>query len=131
MRKATPCAKCGSLRTFGAPIIIGSSEGTREPYIEVHEHPNALLFKGPHKGTVRAWICGNCGYTELYTTSAQALYNIYHRAQTKLEREEAERMQRPSALLLRPAAAHEDAEPKQLLRPSNEIPEEKDQTNGD
>lgn len=73
MRKADPCAKCGSLRTFGAPIIIGSSEGTREPYIEVHEHPDALLFKGPHKGTVRAWICGNCGYTELYTTSVQAL----------------------------------------------------------
>jgi hypothetical protein len=28
-------------------------------------------------GDVRAWICGQCGYTELYTSNLEELHNIY------------------------------------------------------
>jgi len=28
-------------------------------------------------GDVRAWICSQCGYTELYTTNLEELHNIY------------------------------------------------------
>ena len=124
MRKATPCAKCGSFAILIAPLSGGSGEGAGEAYIQVLEYPNALLFKGAHKGKVRAWVCGECGYTELYTDNAPLLYSILHKAKMQRERAKAEQMNQPSALLLRPAASGDDTEPKELLRPADESPPE-------
>ncbi len=127
MRKATPCAKCGSDTIINAPLMGGSGEGTGEVYIQVLEHPDALMFKGPRRGALQARVCGKCGYTELYTANAPLLYSILHKAKMQRERAEAKRMQQPSATLLRPAAASPDnTEPEQLLRPANETPDEKE-----
>ncbi len=46
---------------------------------QVYEDPGALLFKGTHRGTLSARICGRCGYTELYVSNPQELLAAYRR----------------------------------------------------
>jgi hypothetical protein len=38
----------------------------REYLKRYYENPKALIFKGTHTGTLTAYICGQCGYTEMY-----------------------------------------------------------------
>jgi len=39
-----------------------------------------MIFKGQRVTSIlMAWICGACGYTELYATDHQQLYDIYQR----------------------------------------------------
>lgn len=37
----------------------------------------AIWVQGQSVGEIRAWICGECGYTELYATNLAALWKSY------------------------------------------------------
>ena len=39
----------------------------------VEENPDAWLFKGEVRTSLKAWVCGACGYTELYAKNPAAL----------------------------------------------------------
>ncbi len=73
------CSVCQSsqimpnLRIFVQETIAVS----REPQIEVVRNPGALVFRGAERGFLRAWICGGCGYTELYATDHERLWTAY------------------------------------------------------
>jgi hypothetical protein len=36
-----------------------------------------LIFKGAVSSKLRAWICGACGFTELYVTNPQKLLEAF------------------------------------------------------
>jgi predicted nucleic-acid-binding Zn-ribbon protein len=74
------CTKCGSTRIIpDADITDLSSAGPIA--VCVNANPEAILFKGTHTGYLKAWICGDCGYTELYVDKANELYEAYSKSQ--------------------------------------------------
>jgi hypothetical protein len=75
------CPKCGSPDVIPDVRILDRNESWKnELQVEVYSNPNALLFKGAHGGTLRASICGRCGYAELYVTNPQELLEAYQRS---------------------------------------------------
>ena len=77
MTASTTCPKCESQRIIPNAEVRAIAEGGGKIYIPVSEHPDALIFKGTHLGYLRAWICGNCGFTELYMENSEELYAAY------------------------------------------------------
>jgi ribosomal protein S27AE len=48
--------------------------------IIVREDPNAMIFKGSHTGRIRAWICGECGYMDMFVGNPDELYAAYEKS---------------------------------------------------
>ena len=76
------CPKCGSLEIM-ANIMV-RDVGNSGPYplrveIEEPEPPKHSFIWTPRSATgdIRAWICSQCGYTELYTNNLEELYKLY------------------------------------------------------
>lgn len=44
--------------------------------LAVERDPDALMRRGEKRFPIRAWVCGACGYTELYTLNAEAAFQI-------------------------------------------------------
>src|SRR2546422_3514686 len=70
MKGEKACLKCGSKRVIESARIIdrGDSGCQYDFSVVVYKKPSAILFKEGCYGAMRASICGNCGYTELYAT---------------------------------------------------------------
>jgi hypothetical protein len=47
-----------------------------------YESPDALFFKGAHKGSLYAKVCGACGYAELYVENHRELYETQKRKES-------------------------------------------------
>jgi hypothetical protein len=62
--------------------IIDHSYGTTyDLETTLDERPEALIFKGWQVSSIlTAWICGGCGYTELYASNHEELFALYKRA---------------------------------------------------
>jgi predicted nucleic-acid-binding Zn-ribbon protein len=76
------CPKCGSTEIM-ADVTV-RDVGDSGPYplrVEVEEPEPAqhgLLWTPKNAaGDIRAWICSQCGYTELYTHNLEELHTIY------------------------------------------------------
>jgi predicted nucleic-acid-binding Zn-ribbon protein len=76
------CPKCGSadvipnvsvLDNAGAP---GYSNNVRAVVVQ---HPDAWMFTGEVRTCLKAWVCGSCGYTELYANNPAALLAAYRK----------------------------------------------------
>lgn len=80
--RTTVCSRCGSNRIIPEVMIEdrGMSDVPWELAVRVDEKPHAVLFKGRHSESLRAWICGGCGYTELYVSNTEELYIAYSKA---------------------------------------------------
>jgi predicted nucleic-acid-binding Zn-ribbon protein len=79
MRKTNQCPKCESRKILvGARVIDKASKGGPALDLElaVNKDPEALLFKGEQRFSIRAWACADCGYTELYTDNAHVAYDV-------------------------------------------------------
>ena len=48
-----------------------------------------MLFRGGVRSRLRAWVCGNCGYTELFVDDASLLWETYQRSQRDASEEGA------------------------------------------
>ncbi len=77
MIERASCPKCESNRIIPNAHINSPGQYGGNLYIPVSEHPEAHLFKATHIGKLRAWICGNCGFTELYVENHAELYDAY------------------------------------------------------
>jgi len=79
MKGEKACLKCGSKRVIESARIIdrGDSGCQYDFSVVVYKKPSAILFKEGCYGAMRASICGNCGYTELYATNPEELYEAY------------------------------------------------------
>lgn len=79
MKKTKQCPKCESQKILmDARVVDKASKGGPALDLElaVKKDPDALLFKGEERFTIRSWACADCGYTELYTDNADAAYDI-------------------------------------------------------
>lgn len=77
------CPKCGSRDIIPNVAVIdrGHGDGYHDLHVEIVERPQALIFSGAHAASeLRAWICGACGFSELYAARPRELLEIYRRS---------------------------------------------------
>jgi len=78
MKEDSVCPKCGSNEVIPQVRIIDSSTtGQTDLKVEIQADPNARIFKEPHQDELAAWICGDCGYTELYVMNPKYLLSAH------------------------------------------------------
>ena len=81
MKKTGRCPKCESQKLLVDGRVLdkrGLNEMDYDLELSVEKDSSATFFKGEQRFTIRAWVCGGCGYTELYTDDASSAYRIYH-----------------------------------------------------
>jgi ribosomal protein L37E len=72
------CAKCGSAKMIPRVRVLDRGQGSPgEATLEVQRDPMALFFKEGVVSKMSAWVCGDCGYTELYASEPDALWQAY------------------------------------------------------
>jgi predicted nucleic-acid-binding Zn-ribbon protein len=83
MKSTSVCHKCKSRRIMPELPIYCSTIAVPGLKIKVFEQPEAILFKHDHIGQIAAWVCGDCGYTEFYTSNAGDLYSVWEKNQAE------------------------------------------------
>lgn len=79
MKTSGTCPKCASAHVIenGRVIDKGSRSGPAMALeLAVERNPGALLGRGEERFEISAWVCADCGYTELYTANADEAYRI-------------------------------------------------------
>ena len=74
------CSKCQSEKMISNVHVRDYADlmSVTPLSVEIYEKPEAMIFKGTSYETpLKAWICGECGYTELYVENPQQLYSTY------------------------------------------------------
>jgi DNA-directed RNA polymerase subunit RPC12/RpoP len=78
-KKAIVCAKCGSRHVMPNVRIIDRADNNMPMRLtaSVDRKPTARVFKNPLECPMRAVVCGDCGYAELYVEKPELLYEVY------------------------------------------------------
>jgi hypothetical protein len=79
------CPRCGSSDVIPNVYVLDRGHYDRPAgnlKVVVDENPNAWLFKGEVQSSLKAWVCGSCGFTELYAKDYAALLAA-HQKQTE------------------------------------------------
>ena len=85
MRRVDKCAKCGSSSVIQRAMVVDFGQGgERDLKVRVDADPTAMVFKKSARSVVHAWICGECGYIELYADSPTELYQAFTAAKSTL-----------------------------------------------
>ena len=72
------CVKCSSRKIVAGIRVVDRDQGSKNDLTaEIYKNPDALFFKGATTVLLRALICGDCGYTELYAIDPESLYSDY------------------------------------------------------
>lgn len=81
MQDSEMCPKCKSTQVIKRARIAdrGHGNATTDLCVELYENPDAMIFKGTRRVPLRAWVCGSCGYTELYVDNPEDLWDFYDR----------------------------------------------------
>jgi len=71
------CPKCGSCRVVkNARIIDRNGEYPDQSLsVRIETKPGALLFKGAKEFELKAHVCAECGYAELYAAEPGTLWD--------------------------------------------------------
>jgi Zn finger protein HypA/HybF involved in hydrogenase expression len=82
--KVVLCRACGSTKIIPNVEVLDQGESS-DGYLQVvlYGDPQALFFKDRVYGQLRAWICGNCGCTELRVVNPEQLYLKYLEAKER------------------------------------------------
>jgi predicted nucleic-acid-binding Zn-ribbon protein len=86
MTDITACSKCKSEKIVPTARVMDRGHYSGDAgnlTLVIYEKPDALIFKGSHKGALSARVCGECGYTELFLDNPRELYEIYQNAKNK------------------------------------------------
>jgi hypothetical protein len=69
------CVKCGSRAMVEGVRVIDRTENyvPVDLTVRVDRNPGALLFKGAVSSTLKARVCGDCGFIELFAGQPAAL----------------------------------------------------------
>jgi predicted nucleic-acid-binding Zn-ribbon protein len=75
MKHNLKCPKCGSSDIIADARALGSDSfnALQDLSVATYRHPGALIFKGQQTSTLSAWVCGGCGFVELYADNPAAL----------------------------------------------------------
>jgi len=68
---------------MGDVRVVDRGEGKLDLSVEVYENPDAIVFKGTTRQSLRAWVCGDCGYTELFVEDPGLLLEAHRAARRK------------------------------------------------
>jgi ribosomal protein S27AE len=82
--KSNTCPKCGSSAIMPDVAVLDYDASSSRPLsvsVPLPKPPGAFIFKGSENGQLRAWICGGCGYTGLYTPQFAALWDAHQKKQ--------------------------------------------------
>lgn len=81
--KSGKCPKCSSTDIMAELPLLDRHYGTGVQHLAAlasEKYPDMGLILPP-TFPVRAWICGSCGFTELYTSNLSDLSTHYKKAQ--------------------------------------------------
>jgi hypothetical protein len=67
-----------------AMVVDIDRGGEQNLRVRVDAEPTAMMFKKCVRAPVHAWICGQCGYIELYADNPGELYQAFTTAQSTL-----------------------------------------------
>ncbi len=77
------CAKCGSKRIIEDGVLFDTTRNSRVAlHAGFQKDPTALLFTGDMLEAIRAPICGDCGFVEIFVQNAPQLYASYLEARS-------------------------------------------------
>jgi len=80
-RASRCCPKCDSDEVIRDGVVFDKDRGnTGALQAGFLANPNALFFKGMTNNSVRARLCGNCGFVELFVEDPKGLYAEYQRS---------------------------------------------------
>jgi predicted nucleic-acid-binding Zn-ribbon protein len=80
------CPKCGSDQVIpGRSVVVSNGQNV---HVVQFENPYNLFPGSSVVSTFRAWICGECGYTEFYAKNHRELYEMYRRAKENQRKKE-------------------------------------------
>jgi predicted nucleic-acid-binding Zn-ribbon protein len=71
MRKSHVCPKCGHREILFVPHIADRDD--RDVVRPLNLHVRHLDWKDIEVGTIQAYVCRGCGFTELYTAKADEI----------------------------------------------------------
>ncbi len=76
MKVSGRCPKCDSTDIIADAMVIDrfrASLGETHLTIATFQNPGALIFRGRRTMEASAWVCGQCGFIELYARKPQQL----------------------------------------------------------
>ena len=73
------CAKCTSDQMIEA-AYVADAQGNRI-VVGVDQHPDHGALDRAVSTQIRAWVCGVCGFVELYANQPAELNDMYRRAE--------------------------------------------------
>jgi predicted nucleic-acid-binding Zn-ribbon protein len=76
MKRDNKCPNCECTEIIMDVKIVdrGDDDRHHELCLVVEGDPTAWIFKDNSYGVMRACICAECGFTEIYTTNVRELY---------------------------------------------------------
>jgi hypothetical protein len=78
---ARTCSECGSARVIPDLTIADAGQYAAGTVgVVVYGNPDALFFRKPLRGELRAHICGDCGHVELRVANPGDLFERYRRS---------------------------------------------------
>jgi len=75
------CPKCSATTIIPGVKIYGHANLEQPLTVKLSERPKNWFSRGTRIHRLRAWICGTCGYSELYVNDPQELFAIYQARQ--------------------------------------------------
>ena len=80
----TSCHNCGSDKIIPDLSLHDDNTGwgysAKDHFVSVARKPAALIFQDKLSAPLRAFICGECGYTALFAEGAAQLYAAYQQS---------------------------------------------------
>ena len=76
MKRTHTCPKCRSTDIIKDASVLDRGHGNAdagELAVATYRKPDAFIFKGKMATAISAWVCGSCGFLELYADSPEAL----------------------------------------------------------
>jgi hypothetical protein len=75
------CPKCNATDIIPGVRVLDylNALAPQSLQVEVPENPDALFFKGKQRGSLHAWICGSCGFAELFVSNPGDLLAAYRK----------------------------------------------------
>ena len=89
MIKDGKCPNCGSRDVMAGVEVRDDGKNGSHPLRVVVEEPEPvkhgrIWVQNQSTGDLRAWICAQCGYTELYTNNLGGLYESYKKGHREI-----------------------------------------------
>lgn len=82
MPRVEKCIKCSGEVIQHATVVDVRQQGGNL-HVSVASNPDALVLKKTAQSAIHAYICSDCGYTELYADDPRELYEASKAAKLK------------------------------------------------